>query len=365
MTAVEAAFGATVERGVENAVDRSVVAVVDEGVVAVVDRAVGPASGAPAGVLAAVHRLRASARYLVALARDLIVLARPGHAVKNLLAVPLALVDVPQWTGATLLRTGWAVLAFSVAASTIYVVNDIADRRLDRTHPVKRHRPIAAGRITVPVAGLFAAGLAGLLTAMVIIGPTGLSWWPLLGYLGLSVAYSRWWKHLPLLDICVVAAGFVLRVLQGYAASGAAPSGLLLTAVFGGCLVLILGKRRHELTVAGVAHRPALAGYNLLLADHLLGLNAALTSTTFLLYLNTDAPLGAWRPVTLAVVVPLGMLAAFRYLQTVLVRQAGGDPIRALLRDRMIVASAVLIGTTLTVAEIGARYPNLLNWMDP
>lgn len=360
MTALEAA----VERGVESAVDRSVAAVVDDGMVAVVDRAVGPASGAPAGVLAAARRLRALTRYLLTLTRDLIVLARPGHAVKNLLAVPLALVDVPQWTGATLLRTGWAVLAFSVAASMIYVVNDIVDRRLDRTHPVKRHRPIAAGRITVPVAGLFAAGLAGLLATMVIAGPD-LPWWPLLGYLALSVAYSRWWKHLPLLDICVVAAGFVLRVLQGYAASGAAPSGLLLTAVFGGCLVLILGKRRHELTVAGVAHRPALAGYNLLLTDHLLGLNAALTSTTFLLYLNTDAPLGGWRAFTLAVVVPLGLLAAFRYLQTVLVREAGGDPIRALLRDRMIVASAVLIGTTLTVAEIGARYPNLLNWMDP
>uniref|UniRef100_UPI00366D3E0D UbiA prenyltransferase family protein n=1 Tax=Plantactinospora solaniradicis TaxID=1723736 RepID=UPI00366D3E0D len=359
VTAVEAAIA----RGVESAVDRNVVAVVDESMVAVVDRAVGPTSGAPAGFLAAVRRLRDLARYLLALVGDLIVLARPGHAVKNLLAVPLALVDAPHWTGATLLRTGWAVLAFSVAASLIYVVNDIADRRLDRTHPVKRHRPIAAGRITVPVAGLFAAGLAGLLATVVTTGPD-LPWWPLLGYLGLSVAYSRWWKHLPLLDICVVAAGFVLRVLQGYAASGAAPSGLLLTAVFGGCLVLILGKRRHELTVAGVAHRPALAGYNLLLADHLLGLNAALTSTTFLLYLNTDAPLGAWRPVTLAVVVPLGLLAAFRYLQTVLVRQAGGDPIRALLRDRMIVASAVLIATTLTVAEIGARYPNLLNWMD-
>ncbi|MBE1489793.1 UbiA prenyltransferase family protein [Plantactinospora soyae] len=359
VTAVEAA----VERGVESAVDRSVVAMVDEGVVAVVDRAVGPVSGAPGRVLAAIGQLGALARYLRALVGHLIALARPGHAVKNLLAVPLALVDVPRWTGAALLRTGWAVLAFSVAASLIYVLNDIADRRLDRTHPVKRHRPIAAGRITVPVAGLFAAGLAGLLTTMVIAGPD-LPWWPLFGYLGLSVAYSRWWKHLPLLDICVIAAGFVLRVLQGYAASGAAPSGLLLTAVFSGCLILILGKRRHELTVAGVTHRPALAGYNILLADHLIGLNAALTSTTFLLYLNTDAPLGAWRPVTLAVVVPLGLLAAFRYLQTVLVREAGGDPIRALLQDRMIVAIAVLIGTTLTVAEIGARYPNLLNWMD-
>ncbi|MFY1671238.1 UbiA prenyltransferase family protein [Plantactinospora sp. WMMB334] len=310
-----------------------------------------PAAPAPAGALRP-----------AVLARALVVLTRPGHAVKNLLAVPLALIDTPVWTGSALLRTGWAVLVFTVAASTIYVVNDIVDRRLDRTHPVKRHRPVAAGTVPVPLAWLLAVGLAGLLLGLVLAGPA-VPWWPLVGYLGLSIAYSRWLKHLPMLDICVVAAGFVLRVLQGYAATGAAPSGLLLTAVFGGCLVLILGKRRHELAVAGAAHRPALAGYNVRLTDHLLGLNAALTCTTFLLYLNTDAPLGSWRPVTLAVVVPLGLLAAFRYLQAVLVRQSGGDPIRALLHDRMIVASAVLIGTTLTLAELGARYPALLSWI--
>ncbi|MEN3608386.1 UbiA prenyltransferase family protein [Plantactinospora sp. ZYX-F-223] len=297
------------------------------------------------------------------LARQLLVLTRPGHAVKNLLAVPLALLDTPLWTGSAVLRTGWAVLVFTVAASTIYVVNDIVDRRLDRTHPVKRNRPVAAGLVPVPLAWLLAVGLAGLLLGLVLVGPE-LPWWPLVGYLCLSIAYSRWLKHLPMLDICVVAAGFVLRVLQGYAATGAPPSGLLLTAVFAGCLVLILGKRRHELAAAGSAHRPALAGYNVLLADHLLGLNTALASITFLLYLNTDAPLGHWRPVTLAVVVPLGLLAAFRYLQAVLVQQSGGDPIRAVLRDRMIVASAVLIGATLTLAELGARYPHLVHWLD-
>ncbi|MEO3821747.1 UbiA prenyltransferase family protein [Plantactinospora sp. B24E8] len=302
-------------------------------------------------------------RRAVRLARHLAALARPGHAVKNLLAVPLALADTPQWTAAAVTRTGWAVLAFTLGASMIYVLNDIVDRRLDRAHPEKRRRPIAAGLISVPVAALFAAGLAGALLTVLLAAPD-LDWWPLAGYLGLCVAYSRWLKHLPLLDICVIAAGFVLRVLQGYAATGATASGLLLTAVFSGCLVLILGKRRHELTLAGVPHRPALAGYTVQLADHLLSMTAALASISFLLYLHTDAPLGEHRPTALAVVVPLGLLAAFRYLQTVLVGGAGGDPIRAVLRDRMIVTSAVLCGAALTVAQVGARYPNLMTWMD-
>ncbi|MFY1593182.1 UbiA prenyltransferase family protein [Micromonospora sp. WMMD737] len=297
------------------------------------------------------------------LLRHLVVLARPGHAVKNLLAVPLALTDTPVWTATALWRCVWAVAAFTLASSVIYVVNDIADHRLDRAHPAKRRRPIAAGHVPVPVAGAYAVVLAVLLATLTVNGPA-MTWWPLVAYLALSTAYSRWLKHVPLLDVCVVSAGFVLRVMQGYAATGATASSLLLTAVFSGCLVLVLGKRRHELAALGTPHRPALVGYNLLLADHLLGLTTSLAGTTFLLYLHVDAPIDAYPPVALAVVVPLGLLAAFRYLQAVLVLRTGGDPIRMLLGDRMIVGCAVLAGTTLALAQITARYPHLLTWTD-
>ncbi|TCB98411.1 prenyltransferase [Micromonospora zingiberis] len=297
------------------------------------------------------------------LLRHLLALARPGHVVKNLFAVPLALVDTPVWTTTALWRCAWAVAAFTLASSVIYVVNDIADRHLDRAHPQKRHRPIAAGHVPVPVAWAYAGLLAAVLVALTVGGPA-MDWWPLLAYLALSTAYSRWLKHLPLLDVCVVSTGFVLRVLQGYAATETVPSSLLLTAVFSGCLVLILGKRRHELAALGTPHRPALHGYNLLLADHLLGLTTTLTGTTFLLYLHIDAPIDAYPPIVLVLVVPLGLLAAFRYLQAVLVLRTGGDPIRILLRDRTIVGCAVLVGVVLAVAQINARYPHLLTWTE-
>ncbi|QKW14420.1 UbiA prenyltransferase family protein [Verrucosispora sp. NA02020] len=297
------------------------------------------------------------------LPRHLLVLARPGHVVKNLLAVPLALVDTPVWTASSLWRCLWAIGAFTLASSVIYVLNDIADRHLDRAHPDKQHRPIAAGHVPVPVAWAYAVLLAVGLVAVTVTGPE-MTWWPLIAYLALSAAYSRWLKHLPLLDVCVVSTGFVLRVLQGYAATETVPASLLLTAVFSGCLVLILGKRRHELSALGTPHRPALHGYNLLLADHLLGLTTSLAGTTFLLYLHLDAPIAAYPPAVLALVVPLGLLAAFRYLQAVLVLRTGGDPIRILLRDRTIVGCAVLIGVVLAVAQINARYPHLLTWMD-
>lgn len=296
-----------------------------------------------------------------ATAVHLIRLVRPRQWVKNLLTVPLALTTAPAWSPAAFARIGWATLAFTLASSIVYIGNDIADRGRDRLHPVKRSRPVASGRVSVPVATGCAVALAGLLAGLVTVAPA-MSWWPLAGYLALNVAYSRWLKHLPLIDICAVSTGFVLRVIQGYDATGGRVSDLLLTAVFTGCLVLVVGKRREELDAAGDHHRPALAGYNLPLADQLLSLNIALTAGALLLFLKTDAPLGGLRQVALLVAVPLGLLSAFRYLQSVLVHHAGGDPIGALLRDRLLLGSATAIGLTVIAALVTARYPHLLPW---
>lgn len=292
---------------------------------------------------------------------QLVSLLRPRQWAKNLLAVPLALIDAPVWTLTAATRTGWALLTFIVASSLVYIGNDIADRHLDRRHPAKSRRPIASGRVPVPAAVAFGGLLAGVLAAMVLLGPE-LPWWPLVAYLILNVAYSRWLKHLPLVDICVVAGGFVLRALYGYGATGGQVSVVLLCAVFTGCLVLIVGKRRQELELAGAAYRPALAGYNLQLTDQLLGLNITLTAGAFLLYLNTDAPVDPLRQVVLLVAAPAGLFAAFRYLQSVLVHRLGGDPVRAILRDPLILASGAVVGLTLAIALIGNHYPHLLVW---
>jgi decaprenyl-phosphate phosphoribosyltransferase len=295
-------------------------------------------------------RLAAAGRTIV----DLVTLARPQQWSKNLLAVPAALLDAPAWTAATVGRVGWAVLLFTVASSLVYVVNDVADRRSDGGHPAKRSRPVASGRITPAVAWSFAALLAVLLTLGVATGPA-LAWWPLAGYLVLNLAYSRWLKHVPLVDICVVAAGFVLRVLLGYAATGGPVSAWLLTTVFATCLVLILGKRRQELAVEGATHRPALQGYNLRLADQLLTVNATVAIVGFLLYLHSDAPVGVHRNALLLAAVPLTMFGISRYLQAVLVRRGGGDPLRTLLRDRLIVAAAVALAVVVAAALFAAQ----------
>nr|MDT0657615.1 UbiA prenyltransferase family protein [Micromonospora sp. DSM 115978] len=293
-----------------------------------------------------------------ALPRDLLALIRPGQWVKNLLVVPLALIDAPALGLGLLARVGWAVLLFTLASSLVYVWNDVYDRHRDRVHPTKRHRPIAAGRIGVPVACAYGAALAALLVAAVLLGPA-IAWWPLAFYLVLNVAYSRGLKHLPLLEVLVVAVGFVLRVVQGYLAAGTPISGWLLASVFALCLLLILGKRRHEVSVAGNAHRPSLRGYSIQYLDHLIVFCAALTVSTFLCHLRE---MSAAPHTDLALVgsVPFAVFAVARYLQVLVVDGGGGEPTRVLMRDRAMLVNSLLWGVLLGATLLVTQRPSLL-----
>lgn len=294
---------------------------------------------------------RALPRWATGVAADLVRLARPIQWSKNALAIPLALAAGAQWSGANVLRVAWAVVVFCLASSLVYIINDIADRELDRGHPRKRTRPIASGRIPPATARVFAATLAVVLSLAMVAGPS-IPWWPLYAYVALNLAYSRWLKHVPLLDMCVVSAGFGLRALQGYAATAAVVSGWMLVAVLAACLTLIAGKRRHEFVTAGPVHRPALRGYNLALIDQLLTINAVLATIALLLYARFDAPVADLRIALCIVVAPLALFGLFRYLQSVLVRQQGEDPVRTLLSDRVLVVDAVLLAAVLVATTV-------------
>lgn len=303
--------------------------------------------------------VRPAKRTAPGLVRDLLALVRPAHWAKSVLVVPVALLDADRWTFAAVARIGWAMAAFVVAASAVYVGNDIADRHRDRHHPVKRLRPIASGRIPVPIAVVYCGALWGLLAVFLVSGWAGPGW-PVVSYLALNAVYSRGLKHVPLVEAGVVAAGFVLRAIQGYVAIGVPPSGWLLVTIFTGCLMLVFGKRRQELLEAGAAHRPALRGYTVELASHLLQLTGGLTMVSGLLYVRAEAPFGPYGLAATLVSVPFALFTMARYLQVVLVEGGGGDPVRVLLGDRMTVVAAVLWGAALAVAILLARYPGAL-----
>ncbi len=320
-----------------------------------------PEAPGAGGGTRAVNWLAARAATRPRLAADLIAAARPLHAAKSLLLVPVALVADPQhWAVANLVRVGWACAVFVLASACAYVGNDIADRHRDREHPVKRDRPIAAGRIPVVGAYLYCAALAIAACGLMLAAPGG-PYWPVLAYLALNLAYSRVLKHIALIDVCAVAFGFVLRVVQGYIAAGAQISGWLLVAVFALTLSLVIGKRRQELLEDGAAHRPALRGYSVELANQLLQITCVLSLVAGMIYLRTEAPFGRYGQAAMLVSAPFALFGLFRYLKMLFVDRCGSDPVRVLLRDRTIVGTcllwAVVLGATAAFASLHGGGP--------
>ncbi|WP_406312261.1 UbiA prenyltransferase family protein [Streptomyces sp. NBC_00114] len=231
---------------------------------------------------------------------------------------------------------GLTLLAFLSASSAVYVLNDLRDCEADRLHPVKRLRPLASGRVSVrgALAVLTALLLAtvGLLIAVPPLGALVLG-----GYVVMNIWYTLALKHQPLVDVSVVAAGFVLRVLAGALAAGLTIQPLLLICVYCASVALSLGKRRHELAglkVTGEKHRPALSAYTVPFLDHMVVLNlvAALICYVATMW-QLNAPYGK---VGAALSFPFAAFHVTRYLQMLIVERSGGDPVEDLMRDRQM-----------------------------
>ncbi|MFI6929793.1 UbiA prenyltransferase family protein [Streptomyces sp. NPDC050287] len=279
---------------------------------------------------------------------DLLALSRPYQWLKNPVAVALALLTMPVWDLATLSGIAWSTGLFVLASVAVYVLNDVLDRHRDGLHPVKRRRPLASGRLRVGTALVFLAAVCALFAAGVVLASPARCW-PVLVYLGLNLAYSLRLKHIPLVDAFCVALGFVLRTLQGYTATGQPASGWLLLSVFAVCLLLVFGKRRHELARGSSAHRPALRGYTIPYLDHLTVISATLATVGYLLCIRSDVTLRHGTATLVLLTAPCAFFAVFRYLQLLVVGHGGADPVRTLSGDRLLLGSGVLWGALTAV----------------
>lgn len=245
-----------------------------------------------------------------------------------------------------------AAVAFSLAASAVYVGNDIVDRERDRQHPDKRRRPLASGAITPGRA--MAVGVSCVLAAL------GIAWLAspaaaaiIVAYLLLNIGYTLGLKHIVLLDVFIISAGFMLRILAGTLGVGIAPSHWLLLCGFMVTLFLGFAKRRAELKALdgdASGHRQVLEDYDPVLLDKLIGVCAAATIVTYSLYTvaaDTAALHGTGR---LFATVPFVVYGMFRYLFLLHRRDGGGDPAAELLSDRhLLIAVAGWLATVLLV----------------
>lgn len=193
---------------------------------------------------------------------------RPRQWPKNLLVAAAPLASGQLAVPAVALRTSAAMAVFVAASSAVYLLNDVIDREHDASHPIKRDRPVASGRIRPGAAGAASAllGVAAVASALAVAGSAlaGL----VLAYLVVSVAYSLGLKHRPLVDIVIVASGFLLRALAGGAATGIPVSTLFLVTATAGALFVATGKRASELVAVTAdgstvgATRPSLVHYS-------------------------------------------------------------------------------------------------------
>ena len=249
-------------------------------------------------------------------------------------------------------RVVLAAAAFSLAASAVYVFNDLADRERDRQHPQKRLRPLASGAVGVSAALALAA--ACLLGALLLAGAASMTVLSIvIGYALLNVAYSKGLKHVVLLDVFIIAAGFMLRILAGTLGVGIAPSHWLLLC--GLLLTLFLGfaKRRAELNALagrGGSHRQVLDDYDPVLLDLLIGICAAGAIVSYSLYTVSAETVAMHGTTSLIYSVPFVIYGVFRYLFLLHRRSGGGDPSAALLHDaHLLIAFA---GWLLTVVVL-------------
>lgn len=234
-----------------------------------------------------------------------------------------------------LLRSLTGAFLFCLISSVVYIVNDIADAEADRAHPTKKQRPIASGRLPVTAAMAFSALLFIVtLVSSYLLSP-GFALIILL-YFGLNLLYSKWLKHIPLVDVLLIAAFFVLRVGAGAViiqVQRFSPWLYVVTTLF--ALYIGFGKRRAELSLLAddaQAHRKVLNGYNLPFLDQLITVVSSCTILAYSLYTFSAPNLPANHAMMLT--VPFVMYGIFRYLYLIQIERKGGAPEELLLEDR-------------------------------
>ena len=307
---------------------------------------------------------------------DLLKTARPRQWVKNLTLYAALVFNgylFPQQIfSRDLAIVTQAVAAFTMVAISIYFLNDVADIKADQSHPFKRKRPIAAGRVSVTEA-LFTAGLmatGGLWWAHVL---SPLFFWTILGYLMLQLLYSFWLKHVEVVDVFIIALGFFLRVLAGGIVINVHLSIWFLLCVISTSLFLAVGKRRAELAILteqsqAILHRKVMGKYSPNILDAYLSMFSTaaflswalytfnfyeqgdLSSTpTALIMISKTLTINKWLMATIPVVI----FGIMRYIRIIYDGARAETPERVILSDAPLLISVATWGLAVIAVLYG------------
>lgn len=270
---------------------------------------------------------------------------RPRQWTKNVFIFAALVFDKQLFNIDSFLRTLAGFALFCLISSSVYIFNDLADVGADRQHPEKKNRPIASGKLPVSIA--WGAGIALMLATFILayfLAP-GFEFVVVLYFL-INMAYSKWLKHIPIVDVLIIASGFVLRVHAGVTLISVERfSPWLYVVMTLLSLFLGFGKRRAEialLTHDAGSHRKVLDGYTLPLLDQYIMIVSATTIVAYSLY-TFSAP-NVPENHSMMLTIPFVVYTIFRYMYLIQVKQAGGAPEEILLSDRPFQVAMILWG---------------------
>lgn len=275
---------------------------------------------------------------------------RPKQWVKNVFVLAALVFDRQLTNGQALIKTLVGVLLFSIFSGSIYLINDVFDKKADQNHPKKKDRPIASGKLPVSLAITISIILIvfslyfafRLTTAFGIISAV---------YFLMNLAYSFKLKHIPLIDVMVIATGFVLRVAAGVSliqVERFSPWLYVVTTLL--ALFIGFGKRRAEIACLNenaTFHRKVLDGYSLEFLDQLITIVSSTTLIAYSLYTFSAPNLPQNNAMMLT--IPFVLYGLFRYLFLVKVQQSGGAPEELVLSDRPLQICIFLWGIAVLV----------------
>jgi 4-hydroxybenzoate polyprenyltransferase len=291
-------------------------------------------------------------------ALSLVLSLRPSQWTKNLIIFGGLIFGQRLLELSAVLHALAAFAIFCALSGVVYLINDVADREADRRHPVKKHRPIASGAVSVAAAMTLAVALG--------VVALGAAFWlsPLFGvvsasYLGLLALYSGVLKHVVILDVLTIAVGFVLRAVAGAIAVDVPISHWLYLVTILGALFLALSKRRHELVLladGATRHRRILEEYSPYLLDQMIAVVTASTIVAYAFYTMSPETVQKFGTDRLMLTLPFPLYGIFRYLYLVHQKEGGGSPSDMLLNDLPLLLCVGLWAVSVAIIIYGPTF---------
>ena len=271
--------------------------------------------------------------------RETLLLIRPKQWAKNVFVL-LPMFFGRQLTDPATLQSSLLVFAaFSFIASSVYCINDLIDVEADRQHPVKCKRPIASGAVSRKQGWLLTVVMA-LLSAATVLTLSSHIWQVLAvlaGYYLLNIAYCTRLKNYAIIDVCVIAFGFVLRILAGGVATGISVSRWLVLMTFLLTLFLSLAKRRDDvlrMNATGKAPRKNTIRYNLTFINQAITITGSVTTVCYIMYCVSPEVVAAFGTPNLYLTTIFVIIGLLRYIQLAVVDEQSGDPTKIVWKDR-------------------------------